>query len=127
MAEVNPPQAIAIEFEVGEPLVLIYIARTLAQGRDVYEAVRRVWRINLNNVVKRDGSYKLVLARDKTTIVGAYRPAEWYHDPEIIGRKAFHGHPAEQPIWERYVGYKVPEKFMRPGARNPIRYLNPED
>ena len=123
MAEVTTSQY----FEVEEPLILINIQRSLAAGLDEYEGVRRAWLVDANRVRNKDGSYKLVLARDQNRVVGAYRPTNWYRDPLEPDRKAFDGHPAEQSVWTQYVGKLVPERFVRIGARNPIRYLNPGD
>ena len=115
------------EFEIEEPLILIYISKELAAGKDVYEAVHRAWKISLNRVKNRDGSYKLVLARDKNRVVGAYRPELWRTDRERLDRKAFDGSPAKQPVWSHYVGKIVPARLTPKGSRYPIRYFKPGD
>ena len=115
------------EFRIGEPLILIYISRELANGKDVYEAIHRAWKISFASVENQDGSYKLVLARDKDRVVGAYRPSRWRIDREIPDRKAFDGSPAEQSTWSQYVGKTVPARFLPKGSQNPIRYLKPGD
>ena len=121
----NPPGN-PTEFTVGEPLILIYISNELAKGKDVYEAVHRAWIVSLDSVKNRDGSYKLVLARDKNKVVGAYRPKRWRTDCELSDRKAFDGTAAED-VWSQYVGKLVPARFLRKGAQSPVRYFKPGD
>ena len=112
----------AEEFVVGEPLLLISIGR-LWNELGVYEAVRGVWKLNKERAKK----CKLVLAHVRGVVRGAYRPNKWMKGtsdefPERIG---FEGDPAEPEVWEKYVGKRVPAKYRKRGAANPIRYLNP--
>ena len=123
MAEVK--NSISDYFVVGEPLILINIQRSLAEGLDEYEGVRRAWWVDFSRVRNKDGSYKLVLARDRNRVVGAYRPTDWYRDQLRPNRKAFDGLPADQSTWAQYVGKLVPERFLPLGARNPVRHLYP--
>ena len=113
----------AAEFVVGEPLILIYISNELKRGLDVYDAVRRAWKIDINRVRNADGTYKLVLARDGKNVVGAYRPERWFVDRELPDRKAFSGLPAEQAVWRQYVGKVTPARFLPSGAQGPVRYF----
>jgi hypothetical protein len=72
---------------------------------------------------------------------GAYRPTRWWkatreNNPELPwdteykrwSRKiGFDGEPAEQEVWDRYVGKRVPEKYLpQKGAISPFRYLDPD-
>ena len=127
MAEMTPTTGSPDEFTVGEPLILIYVSRQLANGLDAYEAVCRAWKINLNRAKNEDGSWKLVLARDGREVVGAFRPTEWHNDSELPGRKGFSGHPAEPSVWSQYVGKWTPAHFLPQGAQNPVRYFEPGD
>ena len=120
------------EFEVKEDLILISIGIYYYLRDNPYDAVRYVWRLNENRAKK----IKLVLARLRGMVVGAYRPDKWlrgtrenfpdlanrYDDfeelPELLG---FVGKPAED-VWNDYVGKRVPERFPR--GQNAIRYLN---
>ena len=61
------------EFQVKERLMLISIGVSYYRLDDPYDAVRYAWKVNLNRVKQ----YKLVLARLRGTIVGAYRPRMW--------------------------------------------------
>lgn len=81
--------------------------------------------------------YKLVLARVRGLVVGAYRPAEWlpatrgnfpelsafHQQPDLSHLYGFIGQEAEPEIWEQYVNKRVPEQFRH--SRNAIRYLAP--
>ena len=120
-------------FEVGEPLMLIFIGRTYPQHRDnPYDAVRCAWIVNRDRL---DG-YKLVLAHVNGEVIGAYRPTEWLpatvaNFPGLPGhsdtpeRWGFNGAEAEPEVWRRYVGKRVPEQYRLRGAANPVRYCHP--
>ena len=122
------------EFEVKEPLLLISIGIYYYLRHDPYDAVRYAWKVNLSRVRQ----YKLVLARLRGLVVGAYRPTEWLpatreNFPGLAGRYndfveephryGFEGNPAED-VWDYYVRKRVPERFPR--TQNAIRYLTPE-
>ena len=113
----------AEEFVVGEPLILISIGR-LWNELGVYEAVRGVWKMDMERAKKR----KLVLAHVRGVVRGAYVPKKWMKGTveEFPERVSFEGDPAEPEVWARYVGKRVPAKHRKPGAANPIRYLNPQ-
>lgn len=124
------------EFEVKEPLMLISIGWAFYEREDPYDAVRFAWRVNLNRV----GSYKLVLARVRGMVVGAYRPKEWlpaltgnfpdlerrYDIPNLPDRHGFVGEPAGQETWDYYVRKRVPGKYRRKGIQSAVLYCDPE-
>ena len=81
----------------------------------------------------------LVLARVGDWVLGAYRPHDWMcgspenfplHDWSIDRERfekkvCFVGIRAED-VWDKYVGKRVPEKYLpKKGAISPFRYLNP--
>ena len=122
------------EFEIKEPLLLISIGVYYYLRDDPYDAVRYAWKVNLSRVRQ----YKLVLARLRGLVVGAYRPTEWLpgtreNFPDLAGRYndfveephryGFEGSPAED-VWDIYVRKRVPERFPR--TQNAIRYLTPQ-
>ena len=115
------------DFVVEEPLIMIYIGRTIGSDLsvvyppDVYAAVQGWWRMNPESVGE---EYKLVLARNNEQILGAFRPERWRPSPSGEGRLGFIGHPAEMSVQIRYVGKRVPN-FLR--TQSPVRYLNPDD
>lgn len=129
-------QYAAEEFQVKEPLMLIYIGRYLHLRDDPYEAVRLAWKVN----VEKAQQYGLVLAHANGLVVGAYRPSKWmpatqenfphrldedFKDP-LTGkptRWGFTGESAKAELWSLYVGKRVPEQYR--GSQNPVRYCDP--
>ena len=112
----------AAEFVVEEHLILISIGQ-LWKRLGVYGAVKGVWRLNLDKAKH----YKLVLAHVRGVVRGAYRPNKWMKGisesfPKRIG---FEGTEAEQEVWDKYVGKRVPAKYRKKGAQASCRYLIP--
>ena len=115
-------------FEVREPLILISIGVLFNREEySVYEAVRAVWKLD----VARAKRHNPVLARHKALVVGAYRPDEWLEatpenfprlEAEAPGRWGFKGKRADD-VWDDYVGKRVPDRFLKKGAANPVRYI----
>lgn len=108
-----------------EDLILIFVGKTLDQGRDVYSAVRCAWYMSLPRAEK----HKLVLAYDGGVVVGAYRPTKWLpatkaNFPElsrnIDDRIGFVGHPAKD-VWDHYAGTRPPPRPK--GARSSFTYI----
>ena len=117
-------------FEAREPLILISIARSYEEeGKSIYDAVRGVWRVSVNKA----RNFKLVLAHSHGVVVGAFRPTEWlpatkdnfpWLAEDIPGRFGFDGQPAERPVESLYIKRRVPDKFRRKGAANPLRFIS---
>ena len=118
-------------FKVGEPLILISIAKSYEdEERDIYDAVRYAWRVNATNAKK----FKLVLAHRRGLVVGAFRPTKWMEatkanfpemNVEMPGRWGFEGLPVEKATAGRYVGKRVPDEYRAKGAANPVRIIKP--
>ena len=116
-------------FEAAEPLILISIRKSYEdEERDIYQAVRGVWRIDVNKAKKS----RLVLAHRRGLVLGAFRPTEWFKatksafhwlDDDIPGRWGFVGEPADQATTSLYFGRRVPDKYRTKGAANPIRFI----
>ena len=118
------------EFQVEEDLMLISIGVTYNQMDDYYDAVRFAWRVDPSHAEQ----CKLVLARVRGEVVGAYRPLKWlpatldnFSDlasrRDIVERPdrfGFVGDRADD-VWDNYVGKRVPERFLR--SQRPERYL----
>ena len=129
-------QYAAEEFEVMEPLMLIYIGRDLDHWYgDSYQAVRCAWKVN----VERAQRYHLVLAHANGLVAGAYRPSKWLpatreNFPNRLGedfinpmtgrptRWGFIGESAAQDDWGLYVGKRVPQQYR--GRQNPVQYCD---
>ena len=124
----------AVEFVVGEPLILISIGQ-LWKERGVYGAVRGLWKMNKQRAER----YNLVLAHVRGVVRGAYRPTRWMqanrHDfpsetwesnPERLSKRiGFDGDEAEPAVQQRYVGKRVSAKYRKPGVQTPFQYLHP--
>ncbi len=116
-------------FEASEPLILISVAKSFEEeGKNVYEAVRSVWRLNPNTAK----NFKLVLAHRHGIVVGAFRPREWLPatrknfpllEEDIPGRIGFVGEEAEPEVAKLYINKRVPDVFRRKGAANPVRLV----
>jgi hypothetical protein len=109
-----------------EDLILIYIGKTLDDGRDIYSAVRCAWRMSQKEAEKR----KLVLAYDGGVIVGAYRPDRWLPatvtnfselSRDNLTRIGFVGRRAED-VWDQYVGTRPPPR--KKGTQTPFTYVD---
>jgi hypothetical protein len=117
-------------FEVGEPLILISIAKSFDDdSKDILRAVSGFWRIDPSKA----GKYNLVLAHRRGRVVGAFRPRRWlpatssnfpWLDTDIPYRHGFVGDAADPEISSFYVGKRVPEEYRAKGASNPIRFVD---
>ena len=120
------------EFEVKEPLMLIFIGPMYYLRNDAYDAVRCARKVKIN----RARTYKLVLANLRGMIVGAFRPTEWLvatqenfpglEESDLNDRWGFVGNRAEDGVWNYYVRKRAPEKYRRKGSRAPVRYCEPD-
>ncbi len=82
---------------------------------------------------KRMQGLLMVLCRG--LVVGAFRPEGPWIDatkenfPELLtedipGKRGFNGGRAENEVWEQYVGKRVPTRYHKKGAANPVRYYD---
>ena len=106
-------------------VVLISINRS-AEKHDIYEPVRRAWKLDPKKAAKA----QYVLAVVQGLIIGVFVADEWIpataenfpgHDRD--GRWGFRGHEAPPEIARIYLRHRVPESMRKPGAANPIRYV----
>ncbi len=106
-------------------LLLINVNRSATQT-SLYEATRRAWKLSKSKA--KESEY--VLATLNGLIVGAFVANEWLdataayfpgHD-DIPGRIGFIGQEAPEEIIRLYVNKRVPNKYRRRGAANPVRY-----
>ena len=105
--------------------MLISVNRSAADA-SLYDATRYAWRVDAKRARRAD----VVLAVRQGVIVGAFVADEWLpataenfpgREP-IPERYGFVGHPAPDPLHDRYVGKRVPDNLRRPGAANPVKY-----
>jgi len=116
----------AKEAELDHKVLMINVNRTVMDQKDVYEAVRHAWKIDPAKARKA----AFVLAVQQGLIIGAFTATQWLPAtslnfpgrPEVPGRWGFVGEEAEEPIRMKYVGRRMPDRFRRKGAANPVRY-----
>lgn len=120
----------ANEFKPKHPLLAINVGVSYQrENRDLYDAVRYAWVVDLTKVEGR-----LVLAHTAGLVKGVYKPDNWYSatDPKLKvpsgldeNRWGFVGKKADKAIWNQYVGKRIPAQYRKRGAANPVRYIDP--
>lgn len=107
-------------------VIMININRTI-NTRDLYDAVRFAWKLNVEKARKAD----FILAVDKGIIVGVYKANEWQlaikqYFPEFENhtdkRYGFIGEEANEEIQNLYSQKRIPDDYRKKGASNPIKY-----
>lgn len=105
--------------------LLINVNRT-ATETSLYEATRYAWKISKSKAEKAE----VVLSTHQGLIIGAFVVHRWLEaTPEnfpgrepVPGRLGFVGEDAPRELREQYVGKRVPDKYRKRGAANPIKY-----
>jgi hypothetical protein len=105
--------------------LLINVNRS-ATETSLYEATRFAWKISKSKAKKA----QFILATRQGLIVGAFIAHDWLEATpanfpgreDVPGRLGFVGQEAPADIRELYVGKRVPDKYRKPGAANPIKY-----
>jgi hypothetical protein len=105
--------------------LLINVNRTSAET-SLYEATRFAWKISRH----RASEAEVVLPCVRGLIVGAFIADKWLDataanfpgTEDRPGRLGFIGHEASPEIQARYVGKRVPDRYRKRGASNPIKY-----
>ena len=119
-----PGQGHPEDFVPQEPIILIYIGRSVGNdlsqvyAADVYAAVKGYWP---GSVEPSEANNELILARNTERILGAFRAKRWVSNPFGGGRWGFVGESAELSVQLHYVGKRVPNAYR--GRGNPIRYI----
>lgn len=132
----SPKRTTQIRTEVAEfrhrRVLLININRQFREGAsldEVYEATRFAWKISKSRAEKAE----VILATYQGEIRAAFIADEWLEaTPENFQgrgtpgseRFGFIGREASPDIQELYVGKRVPDKYRKRGAANPIKYVN---
>ena len=101
-------------------VIAVKIDRAISEGKDVYEAARKAWKLSLSRANKT--SYLLAVHRG--IIEGIYE-GQWKPSNEGSGRIEFEGKPASQKIQDHYLWKRLPETCNLKGAQNPARYISP--
>jgi hypothetical protein len=119
----------AEEAEFTHKALLISVNRE-ALERSVYEAVRYAWKISPTNAKQADvilatlqGMIRAAfIAHEWLPASAANFPGRWSEEDGSEGRYGFVGEEAPEEIKRRYVGKRVPDRFRKRGAANPIKY-----
>lgn len=105
--------------------LLISVNRSALES-SLYEATRFAWRLNKEKAE----SAEVILPTIQGLIVGAFVAEKWLQTKSenfpgrenIPGRYGFIGAEAPNEIKMLYVGKRVPDKYRKKGASNPIKY-----
>lgn len=101
----------------GKYMIIKIKEQTIDEQGSLYEAVRKHWHINYQQAKGR-----MVLACVSGMIRGVFSVDEWLQSEECKGRMYFIGSMASSDISERFVGKRLPKKFVKKGAASPVRY-----
>lgn len=97
-----------------------------ASQTSLYEATRRAWKLSKLKAEEAE----IILSTVKGLIVAAFLADEWLDataenfpgSEDMPGRIGFVGREASEEIIRLYVGKRVPSKYRKRGAANPVRY-----
>ena len=82
-----------------------------------YEATRSAWKIKPRSVKE----YPYVFSVTDGVVKEVYKINNWYYT-ENRKRYAFNGEVASEEIREKFVGKRVPDKYIKKGLANPTLY-----
>ena len=91
-----------------------------ASVEELYEATRYAWKISKSRAEKAE----VILATYIGEIKAAFIADKWL-EAATPGRFGFIGREASSDIQELYVGKRIPDKYRKYGAANPIQYAGP--
>ncbi len=105
--------------------LLISVNRSASES-SLYEATRFAWKISKIKAMEAE----VILATLQGLIVGAFIASDWLDATaenfpgrtDMPGRLGFVGREAPVAIQASYVNKRVPDKFRKRGAANPIKY-----
>ena len=98
--------------------LIIKIRKSVIEDRgSVYEAVRRAWKISIDNAQ----NYPYVLAVENGIVKGVFEVDYWYKSQEI-GRCEFIGKNAHKGIEDYFLNKRIPEKYCKKGMSSPVLY-----
>ena len=101
--------------------IIIKINRRVLEERnnDIYETVRRAWKVNLDKVRK----YKYCFAVLNGVVRNVYIIDEWNASTISDGERfEFVGYEAPEEIRKCFVNKRIPAKYRRKGMASPILY-----
>jgi hypothetical protein len=106
--------------------VLLISVNRSAPDADLLDATRYAWKISRSKAKQAE----VILATVQGLIVGAFVADDWLDATaanfpgraDVPGRLGFVGHEAPDVIKSLYVNKRVPDKYRKRGAANPIKY-----
>ncbi len=121
--------------EINDKAVIISINKS-ALEKSIYDATRFAWKININEACKAE----FIIATVQGIIKGVFIAHEWkeataanfpelklidediYDESIRLKRFGFIGESASKEILDKYINKRIPDKFRKKGASNPIKY-----
>ena len=117
----------AEEAKIEHKVLMITINKS-ATEKSIYNATRFAWKLSKKKIEE----VEYVFAVVQGLIVDVFKPEEWKialaeNFPEIntedrAKRMGFIGRRAEQQILDKYLRKRVPSKYRKKGAANPVKY-----
>lgn len=90
----------------------------LTECGDVYETVRKHWKVNLKRISK----VPYVLASRNGVILEVFEVEKWYKAEDVPERCMFDGKVAPNEIRQHFVRKRLPKKYTKKGMASPILY-----
>jgi len=118
-------QAGVADFENGK-FILINVNRSFPNERNLYDATRFAWRINVRKARRAEA----VIAVQQGLIKGVFKAEEWLPatrdnfplmPEDVQGRYGFRGKDVSEN-YQHLLHKRIPDKYSRRGAQNPVRY-----
>ena len=119
-------------FEPKHKLLLISIGVSIAGEKQlsIYDATRYAWKIS----PARANQAEYILAHNRGVVVGVFEPlGPWIKatpknfptltTEEWNGRWGFNAIEAPPNIQSQYFRKRIPDKYRKPGAANPVRFI----
>jgi len=109
-----------------EKYILINVNRSFPNERNLYDATRFAWRINVNKARRA----KAVIAVQQGLIIGVFKAEVWLPatrdnfpsmPEDVQGRYGFRGIDVSEN-YPNLLHKRIPDKYSRRGAQNPVRY-----
>ena len=117
----------AEEAKIEHNVLMITINKSVSQ-KSIYNATRFAWKLSEVKIQKVEFVFSVV----QGIIIDIYRPTEWKQAlaknfPNIYTedrptRMGFVGVRAEQEILNQYLRKRIPSKYRKKGAANPVKY-----
>lgn len=90
----------------------------LNERGNIYETVRKHWKVNLNRINK----IPYVLASHNGVIVDVFEVDSWYAATDVPDRCMFDGKQAPDDIRSLFINKRLPKHYMKKGMASPVLY-----